>query len=249
MNQSLSQPAVGFSWKQPLSLAFEKTQGRFWFVLGVLVVAFLVQMVPEITASFLRVPEEGGIRFFFNLIGSILSVFMSAGILRVMLRVVRGEATQIKDLFADPKLVPHYFVASLLYGLIVLAGFLLLIVPGIVWSIKYGMFGYFLVERKAGIMDSFRQSAALTEGAKWQLLWLGLATAGITLLGILAFFVGIFFALPLVSLAHAYAYVLLGKSATEAATVLDVAPQMDPVVSEVVTATEESLVPEQPKAN
>lgn len=249
MDQSLSQSAVDFSWKKPISLAFEKTKERFWFVLGALAVAFLVQMVPEIVASLLGVQEESGARSLFDLIGWILSIYMSAGLLRVMLRVVRGEKSEIGDLFAEPRLIPYYFAASLLYGLVVFAGFLLLVVPGIIWSIKYGMFGYFLVEHKAGIIESLKRSAALTEGAKWQLLWLGLATTGITILGILAFFVGVLFALPLVSLAHAYAYVLLSHVATESSVAPDVAPEMAPTVSEETAPMEESSAPEQPKAN
>ena len=195
-------------------------------------------------AAVLLIPEASSARFFFSLISWILSVYMSAGILRIMLRVVRGEETRVEDLFADPKLIPHYLVASLLYGLIIFAGFLLLIVPGVVWSIKYGMFGYFLVERKAGIMDSFRQSAALTYGAKWQLFALALATMGIVLLGLLAFFVGVFFALPLVSLANAYAYILLSRTA-----VMEAVPESAPATPETAVLTEEIATPEQPKEN
>lgn len=244
MDQSMNQLSAGFSWKEPIALAFEKTKERIWFLLGVLAVAYLVQLAPEMLAAVLSIPEEGSARFFFSLVGWVLSVYMSAGILRVMLRVVRGEETRVEDLFADPKLIPHYLVASLLYGLIIFAGFLLLIIPGVVWSLKYGMFGYFLVEHKAGIMDSFRQSAALTYGAKWQLFSLALATLGIVLLGLLAFFVGVFFALPLVSLANAYAYILLSRpAATEAV------PESAPAIPETAALTEEIATPEQPKEN
>ncbi len=244
MEQSMGQAAVSFSWKEPIGLAFEKTKEKIWFLLGVLAVAYLVQIAPEMLAAVLLIPEESSARFFFSLISWILSVYMSAGILRIMLRVVRGEETRVEDLFADPKLIPHYLVASLLYGLIIFAGFLLLIVPGVVWSIKYGMFGYFLVERKAGIMDSFRQSAALTYGAKWQLFALALATMGIVLLGLLAFFVGVFFALPLVSLANAYAYILLSRTA-----VMEAVPESAPATPETAVLTEEIATPEQPKEN
>ena len=249
MDQSMSQSSAGFSWKEPIALAFEKTKERIWFLLGVLAVAYLVQLAPEMLAAALSIPEEGATRSFFSLIRWVLSVYMSAGILRVMLRVVRGEVSRVEDLFADPKLIPQYLVASLLYGLIVFVGFLLLIVPGVVWSLKYGMFGYFMVEHKAGIMESFRKSAALTEGSKWQLFSLALATMGIVLLGLLAFFVGIFFALPLVSLANAYAYILLGRSAVmEPASVPEAVPESS-ATPETAAPAPETLTPEQPKEN
>ena len=108
----MGQAAVSFSWKEPIGLAFEKTKEKIWFLLGVLAVAYLVQIAPEMLAAVLLIPEESSARFFFSLISWILSVYMSAGILRIMLRVVRGEETRVEDLFADPKLIPHYLVAS-----------------------------------------------------------------------------------------------------------------------------------------
>ena len=93
-------------------------------------------------------------------------------------------------------------------------------------------------------MDSFRQSATLTYGAKWQLFALALATMGIVLLGLLAFFVGVFFALPLVSLANAYAYILLSRTA-----VMEAVPESAPATPETAVLTEEIATPEQPKEN
>lgn len=204
-----------FTWKEPIGLAFEKTKERFGFVLGVIAVGCLVQVAPNIIEVILKIPKEGGIHSLFSVIGWVISVYMSAGIIRVLLRVVRGEETKIDDLFADPELVPRYMAASSLYGLIVLVGFLLLFVPGMIWSIKYGMFGYFLVEHKVGIGESLKRSAELTEGSKWQLFFFGLANAGIMILGVLALGIGVLFALPLVSVAHAYAYILLSRRQEE----------------------------------
>lgn len=219
-------------------LAFAKTKERIWFLIGVMGVAFLVQIVPNIVAELLAIPEGSGMQVLLDILGVVLSVYMSAGLIRVMLKVVRDEEARIEDLFADPKLIPRYFVTSLLCGLIILGGFLLLIVPGVIWSIKYGMFGYFLVEHQAGIRESLKRSAALTQGAKGQLFVMGLATAGIILLGLLALGVGVFFALPMVSVAHAYAYTLLHKYAEAnggAAVVTEVAATEVPA-----TPTEET---------
>lgn len=59
---------------------------------------------------------------------------------------------------------------NILTGFIILAGFLLLIVPGVIWSIKYSLATYvYLIENKKG-MATLKRSAELTKGYKWAIL-------------------------------------------------------------------------------
>lgn len=134
--------------------------------------------------------------------------------MRIYLRVVDGgKATFMgEDLDQSfPQFLP-LFGARILLFLLVLAGFILLIIPGIYWALKYQFVPYILVDQKCGIMDAFTLSSQLTKGKKWKLLGFNLTLFGIILLGILCFFMGLLIAVPLIGLAEAYIYRELANS-------------------------------------
>ncbi|SYZ72974.1 membrane hypothetical protein [Candidatus Zixiibacteriota bacterium] len=87
----------------------------------------------------------------------------------ICLRAVRGENVVAGDLFAP---LSHYgpvWVAYILYGLIVAAGCILLIVPGIIWSLKYGFCTFAVMDKKCGGIEAISFSAKITKGFKGQL--------------------------------------------------------------------------------
>lgn len=65
--------------------------------------------------------------------------------------------------------LPRFFLISLLYGLIVGTGIILLIIPGIFWSIRYvfAPIHSVLAEPKPYIEQSFRISKEITIGRWW----------------------------------------------------------------------------------
>jgi hypothetical protein len=79
-----------------------------------------------------------------SFVAQILSLFLSIGITKIVLAVVRLQEINIADMFAGGKYLLQYFLGSLVVGIITFVGFLLLIVPGIIWSLKY-MFVLFLI--------------------------------------------------------------------------------------------------------
>src|SRR4030067_690356 len=82
--------------------------------------------------------------------GAIVSLVVSVGAIRISLRLHDGGSASVRDLFAvDGPLFWRYFLASVLYSLIVAVGFILLIVPGVIFSVRYVFYGYAVVERNA----------------------------------------------------------------------------------------------------
>jgi uncharacterized membrane protein len=93
--------------------------------------------------------------------------------------------------------------------------FILLIVPGVIWAIKYQFYGYLIIDKKMGVMEALKKSAEMTDGIKLDLFGLGLVLLGVIILGALVLGVGLLAAIPTVWLATAYVYRKLSKAASK----------------------------------
>jgi len=70
---------------------------------------------------------------------------------------------------------PVFLFGLILYTLITLVGTILLIIPGIIWGIKFQFFGYFIVDKGLEPIEALKRSAAITKGVRWSLLFLALS--------------------------------------------------------------------------
>ncbi len=98
-----------------------------------------------------------------------------------------------------------FFAATLICELIVAAGLVLLVVPGVLWAVRFGFAPYLTLDQQLDPIEALHESARLTRGERGALFKLGLAFIGLNLLGALAFGVGLFLTLPVTFLAAAHA--------------------------------------------
>ena len=63
-------------------------------------------------------------------------------------------------------------VSGFLYSLVVGIGYVLFIIPGIYWTIKYMFYYFFIVNEECGPIEALSESGDLTDGHKWKLLLL-----------------------------------------------------------------------------
>src|SRR4030067_2219671 len=71
-----------------------------------------------------------------SLANMVVNLMLSLGFTRVILKIVDGKAVAVGDLFwFEAKAIWTCLAASILYGLIVLGGLFLLILPVISWAI------------------------------------------------------------------------------------------------------------------
>lgn len=90
------------------------------------------------------------------------------------LRAVRGEDPSLGDILTPFRHPVSVLGAYWLATLIAVAGFLLLIVPGVVWGIKYVFSALAAVDKGLSALDALGESGDLTAGHKWPLFRLGL---------------------------------------------------------------------------
>jgi uncharacterized membrane protein len=128
------------------------------------------------------------------------------GLIRISLILVDGRRPGYGELFGNLRQFSRYLAVNLLFLLIILVGLLLLIIPGIFWSIRYQFAPFLIVDRDLGVKEAFRESAGMTSDVKWEVFLFFLLVLGINLLGLLAFAVGLFFTLPATMIAYTFVY-------------------------------------------
>lgn len=101
-----------------------------------------------------------------------------------------------------------YILASIVYSIVVVVGLILLIIPGIIWAIKYSYVLTLTVDKNLSLKDAFATSRDMTAGLKWRLMGFGGALLGVNILGFLLLGVGLIFTIPLTTIAT---YVMYNK--------------------------------------
>ncbi len=193
-----------FSRGDAIHFGWEVTKDNLLFFVLILLITWAVQAIFQ-APNMARVGHYI-IYPFFGLIGLVISIFIGMAYIRISLRFVSGQKADFSDLWASYPLFFKYLVGSILYGLIVLGGLILLIIPGIIWAIKYQFFGYLIIDKEMAPVAAIKRSGEITKDSKVNLFVLWLAFLGITILGALACVVGLFAAIPTVMVAHAWVY-------------------------------------------
>jgi uncharacterized membrane protein len=153
-----------------------------------------------------------------------IDITVELGLLKIALGFRDDKTPQIEDLFKSYPLLLNYLAASIIYGLMIAGGFiilsagpfilgqgagigmiaiaLILILLGVYLSLKYQFFGYLIVDRGMGPIEALQQSGRLTEGALKNLFvfWLELYC------GIIVIF--IFLSISMTSLVSVLAFLM-----------------------------------------
>jgi hypothetical protein len=149
--------------------------------------------------------------------GNVFSILLSLGLVRIGLNLVSGRQVSVAMLFGEGRKLFTAIVTSILFGLMVVLGFVLLIVPGIYLMLRYGQYMTAIVDKDMGILDSLSYSSSITTNNRLNLFLLALLSFAIFIAGVLALVVGLIFAYPLIWLSWmvAYRWMQYGSRATE----------------------------------
>jgi uncharacterized membrane protein len=142
-----------------------------------------------------------------------LGTLISMGATAFYLAAHDNPDTADLSLLWHPRPFWRYLGASILLSLAVAIGFVLLIVPGIIFGLMFMFATFIVIERELGPIDAMNESHRLTRGHKWQLFGFVLLLVLVNLLGLLALLVGIFVSIPVSTLAFVHAYRVLGGKA------------------------------------
>ncbi len=202
---------------EALKAGWNKAFSRFGLILGTLVVAGIVVGIPSsmrnIANGILQGTNNSATIMLVGLISLALLVLQywlqiltGIGLIRIQLNTIDDKPAEFTQLFNSENVFWTYFGASILYGLIVLGGILLLIIPGIYWAIKYQFTLNLVVDKKLSPVEALRESGRITQGHKWWLLGFGIVLGLINLATIFTLFLGLVITIPVTVMAHMYVY-------------------------------------------
>ncbi len=194
-----------FSIGEAIEFGWNITKNNLGFFIVLLIIAGLILIIPG-TLSQLTRHNAPGLSIIFSIGSFVLQIIIGMGLIRIALKFHDTEKAEFSDLFCCLHLFFKYLIGSILYGLIVSVGTILLIIPGIIWAIKFYFFSYLIVDKGLGPIEALKRSSAITDGVKWDLFLLGLLLFGINLIGAIPFFLGWFITIPIIMVATAFVY-------------------------------------------
>jgi uncharacterized membrane protein len=205
MAESMATPASGAPASGALHVgaAFRFGWERFKENAGPLVAAALAVFAVNLVFNAVGSGLEGLAATVVGLASYVVSQLIAVGWIFMSLKVHDGKPITVGDLFTRTDLLLPYILASILFGIMFAVGLVLLIVPGIIVALVFGLYGYALVDRNLGVTEALRASADLTRGHRGELFVFGLAVIGLNLLGALALGIGLLVTAPVTVIAAA----------------------------------------------
>ncbi len=188
--------AIGFGWTTVI--------GNLGLALVAMFIVVLINVFPVYT-------ESAVVAF----VSAIFTMVVALGVMRMALRFVDGDRGELADLFAQIPLIIPYFIASIVVGIITTTGFVLLIIPGIYWGLRFQFFGWVIVDKEVGPLEAMQESWEITRGSAGNLFLFALLLFAVNLLGLLALGIGLIITVPLSLVATGYVYRTLERTDEE----------------------------------
>lgn len=180
------------------------------------IMVYAVQLLPIVVAVVYNMimsetRPQSGLALLWMLAYLVLQFVISMGVIQAYISIIRGQKVSMETITSvAPKMV-NFIVSQVLLCLIILGGFLLLIIPGIIFSIKFMFTPYLVIDKGMGPVEALKASAKMTDGVKWDIV--GFLAAAFLLMysGIFALFVGLLITIPVGTLAYVVLYDRLVK--------------------------------------
>jgi hypothetical protein len=145
-----------FSKREAISFGWKKMRENMGFLGLVLLFTFLVSSGSTFFERYLN--DMSLLRNLYGMVFAVLTTIIQMGFLKIILKIHDEQEAEFSDLFSSFHLFFKYFIASILYGIVVAFGLVLLIVPGIILAIKYVFYDYLIIDKELGPLEALRES-------------------------------------------------------------------------------------------
>ena len=142
-----------------------------------------------------------------NWLSILLVPLLIPGLCVFTLKLIRGAKPEITDLVSTYKNYLNALVAYVLYGVILVVGYFLFIIPGIIFTYMLSQIFYLLADNpQIGAVEVLKKSAEMMKGYKWKLFCLHLSFIGWYLLGIVTLGIAFIWVGPYIKTANTIFY-------------------------------------------
>jgi len=179
----------------------------YWKNVGPMILIVLAIVVVNIVLSIIALPFDNQfMRFIIQLVAWVVSLLLALGLIRATLALTRGEKPEVSMLFETDNFGP-YIVAAILFGIGSAIGFILCIIPGVIFAIFYGFYGFIIVDKgEQSPIEALKRSQQLVSGHFGAVLGLAVVLILINIVGALLCGIGLLFTVGISAIAWAYAY-------------------------------------------
>lgn len=208
-------------YKPLLKGAWALTKKHYWTI-------FLFAVIYIIAFSAINAFEGSGVIYL--IVSVIISMLFSFWSKRLSIWVGREEDIKFTKIFEDNKNILKFVLTSIVFSLILVGGLILLIVPGIIWGIKY-MFAPFFAIDGMDVRESLKASANLTKDIKVKIFCLQILLFLIVFVSILPLLLGLLITIPFVTAMSGYMYRML-KQASGSMPSPEAMPMHDEIIAQ-----------------
>ncbi|GAB4383308.1 MAG: hypothetical protein Kow00121_44950 [Elainellaceae cyanobacterium] len=190
---------------------FQQNVGGF---VGFVIIIFLINVAFTLAGGVLDPAASNpsseqtpsGISALLSAINSVISIPLNAGFYIVALKLVKRRATTFSDFFRGFNYFIPLLLASIVTGIFIVLGFLLLLIPGIYLAVAYTFTSPLIIERKMDFWQAMETSRKVVTKQWFSFLWLGILVFFINVAGALACGLGLLVTVPLTYCTYVAAY-------------------------------------------
>lgn len=182
------------------AMARQTMKGR-WFKNAVILLGiFILEVVIEILITILFHAAGRGIY-------AIFETFIASFIILWWFNMVKYDDDRFDHSAEALRKFGNFAGAGILYGLIVFIGYILFIIPGIIFQFSYSQVFFITADTPAmPVIDAFKLSRKMMYGCKWKLFCLNCRFIGWWILAIFTFGIGFLFIIPYQAAANIHFY-------------------------------------------
>ncbi|MEI6426046.1 MAG: DUF975 family protein [Candidatus Absconditabacteria bacterium] len=141
-----------------------------------------------------------------SVILSLFSAWLSMGFVMMVLRLLDNKEVVFVDGIIDLQKTFKAFVAKIITSIFSLAGFIFLIIPGIIIQTRLFFVTTLILDKNLGIWEAITTSREMTKGSVRSLIVISIITGLVQILGILTLCIGLFRTIPFMTFAETLAY-------------------------------------------
>ena len=142
-----------FSKSEAIRFGWNTTKNNLGLFIGLLMIEGLIYVVPN---TIIR-KDNLVLSIVVNIIFWTFGLIIGMGFIKISLKFCDNEKPSISDLFSCFHLLFKALVGTILYAVIVFVGYILLIIPGIIWLIKFWFLIYFIVDKEIGPIEALKK--------------------------------------------------------------------------------------------